>query len=88
VKVIEEVDSFIPELTELNPDVIVITGDHSTPALLKGHSWHPVPTLLYSKYCRADGIDEYGETMCASGGLGRIPANQIMTLAMAYALKT
>ncbi|MCK4590753.1 MAG: 2,3-bisphosphoglycerate-independent phosphoglycerate mutase, partial [Candidatus Latescibacteria bacterium] len=49
VKVIEEVDSCIPRLTGLNPDVVVITGDHSTPSLLKAHSWHPVPVLLFSK---------------------------------------
>ena len=47
VKIIEQVDSMIPLLLDLNPDVILITGDHSTPSLLKYHSWHPVPVLLY-----------------------------------------
>ena len=85
--VIEEIDRFLPKITSLNPDVLIVTGDHSTPALLKGHSWHPVPFLLYSKWCRADHVHEFGETACASGGLGRFPAVEIMPLAMANALK-
>ncbi len=87
VKVIEQVDHALPALIALEPDVIVVTGDHSTPAILKGHSWHPVPVLLYSKWCRRDKFDKFGETGCASGGLGRFPATQIMSLAMAHALK-
>ena len=87
VKVIEQVDNSIPDLTSLEPDVIVVTGDHSTPALLKSHSWHPVPILLYSKWCRPDRVGEFSESACLSGGLGRFPATQIMSLAMANALK-
>jgi 2,3-bisphosphoglycerate-independent phosphoglycerate mutase len=87
VKIIEEVDKALPSLTSLEPDVIVVTGDHSTPALLKGHSWHPVPILLYSKWCRADRVGEFSESACIFGGLGRFPATQIMPLAMANALK-
>ncbi len=87
VTVIEEVDNLLPKLIGLQPDVIVVTGDHSTPALLKGHSWHPVPVLLYSKWCRADKVSEFSESACLSGGLGRFPATEIMPLAMANALK-
>jgi len=87
VRLIEEVDKAMPALTSLEPDVIVVTGDHSTPALLKGHSWHPVPILLYSKWCRTDGVGEFSEQACISGGLGRFPATQVMPLAMANALK-
>jgi len=87
VAVIEEVDSGLPELISLQPDVIVVTGDHSTPALLKGHSWHPVPLLISSRWCRADGVKEFSESACVQGGLGTIPATQIMPLAMANALK-
>jgi len=65
----------------------VVTGDHSTPSLLKGHSWHPVPILLYSKWCRPDRVGEFSESACICGGLGRFPATQIMPLAMANALK-
>ena len=87
VKVIEQVDEALPELTGLQPEVIVVTGDHSTPALLKAHSWHPVPVLLYSPWCRPDRATEFSESACVVGGLGRFPATQIMPLAMAHALK-
>ncbi len=87
VEVLEQIDSTLTELISLEPDVIVVTGDHSTPALLKGHSWHPVPVLLYSKWCRTDRVSEFSEAACIFGGLGRFPATQIMPLAMANALK-
>lgn len=87
VRAIEEVDSAIPELEVLNPDVLVVTGDHSTPAVLKGHSWHPVPVLLISKFCRADDVENFSESSCVKGGLGRISSVDIMPLAMANALK-
>jgi 2,3-bisphosphoglycerate-independent phosphoglycerate mutase len=87
VSVIEQVDSALPQLLELKPEVIVVTGDHSTPAMLKGHSWHPVPVLLYSQWCRSDDIKEFSESACISGGLGRLHATDIMPLAMANALK-
>ena len=84
---LEHIDRLLPGLTNLEPDVIVVAGDHSTPAILKGHSWHPVPVLLYSRYCRPDGVDRFSEQACIAGGLGRIPATDIMLLAMANALK-
>jgi 2,3-bisphosphoglycerate-independent phosphoglycerate mutase len=87
VKVIEEVDSALPQLLNLKPDVIVVTGDHSTPAVLKGHSWHPVPVLIYSQWCRSDDVKEFSELACISGGLGRLHATDIMPLAMANGLK-
>jgi len=87
VRVIEQVDNALPELLTLEPDVIVVTGDHSTPAVLKGHSWHPVPVLVYSRWCRPDRVSEFSESACLSGGLGHFPAMQLMTLAMANALK-
>lgn len=87
VKTIEEVDNALPSVLDLKPDVIIVTGDHSTPALLQGHSWHPVPFLLYSQRCRPDKVREFSESACVSGGLGRFPALDIMPLAMANALK-
>ena len=84
---IEEVDAALPKLTSLEPDVIVVTGDHSSPALLKGHSWHPVPFLLHSRWCRPDQVTEFSERACAMGGLGRFSALDVMPLAMANALK-
>lgn len=87
VSVLEQIDKALPSLTSLEPDVIVVTGDHSTPAIFKGHSWHPVPVLLSSRWCRPDKADEFSETACLNGGLGRFSSTQIMPLAMAHALK-
>jgi 2,3-bisphosphoglycerate-independent phosphoglycerate mutase len=87
VKVLEQVDKTIPEIINLNPDVLVVTGDHSTPAVLHGHSWHPVPVMIYSKYCRSDKVDKFSELEFNTGGLGHIQSTQIMPLAMANALK-
>jgi 2,3-bisphosphoglycerate-independent phosphoglycerate mutase len=85
VQAIEEVDSLIPRLMALEPDVVIVGGDHSSPALLKSHSWHPVPFLVYGKYVRPDGIAEFGERVCARGSLGVMPATHIMPLALANA---
>ncbi|OGS34148.1 MAG: phosphoglycerate mutase [Elusimicrobia bacterium RIFOXYC2_FULL_34_12] len=87
VKIIEQVDKSLPVLTSLNPDVIIITGDHSTPAVHAGHSWHPVPLLIYSKKCRFDKVQRFSETDCISGGLGRIAAREIMPIALSNAGK-
>jgi len=87
VSIIEQVDSALAGLVRLEPDVIVVASDHSTPTLLKGHSWHPVPVLLYSRWCRPDRVSQFAESACLFGGLGRFPAIQIMPLAMANALK-
>lgn len=87
VKAIEEVDRFIPSILKLKPDVLVITGDHSTPSLLKSHSWHPNPILLYSKYVRPDGIRRFTERQCQKGQLGRFPATDIIPLMLANGLK-
>ena len=87
VEVIEEVDRHIPVLVELAPDVIAVTGDHSTPALLKGHSWHPNPFILCSRYERIDDVKEFAEAACAKGGLGRFLAVHEMPLMLAAALK-
>ena len=86
VQEIEKVDALIPRILALNPSVLIITGDHSTPCLMKTHSWHPVPTLLYSKVCRPDGIASFGERACLQGGLGvRFPAFALMSMALANA---
>ena len=87
VSVLEQLDTTVPRILNLEPDVIIVTGDHSTPATMRGHSWHPVPTLIYSKWCRPDKVNEFSESACLSGGMGRFPTSQIMPLAMANALK-
>ncbi len=85
-KIIEEVDQAIPILLALNPDVLIITGDHSTPAALKSHSWHPVPFLLWApKTHRTDLETAFTERNCARGGLGTFPAVETMSLALAHA---
>ena len=87
VKIIEEVDKYIPEVLNLKPDVLVVTGDHSTPALMKGHSWHPNPFMLLSKYIRVDEVKQFNEKECVKGGLGRFLAVDALPLMMANALK-
>ncbi len=87
VAVIEEFDSYVPRVMALKPDVLVVTGDHSTPSLLRAHSWHPVPTMLYSQYCRCDDTSQYNERACTHGGLGQIHAVDLMPLALANAMR-
>jgi 2,3-bisphosphoglycerate-independent phosphoglycerate mutase len=85
VKRTEELDTCVPRIMALAPDVFICTGDHSTPSMLKSHSWHPVPTLLWGKYCRTDGCERFGESECLRGGLGQFEAKNLMTLALANA---
>ena len=83
--VIEEFDSLLPEITGLGVDVFAVTGDHSTPSAMKAHSWHPVPLMISSKYCRGGGVEGFSESSCLSGDLGIIKATEIMPLLLAHA---
>jgi len=85
VKVIEHFDAVLPDILALEPDVILVTGDHSTPAVWKAHSWHELPILLWSKYIRPDRVTQFGERPCMAGGLGHIHHVDLLPLAMAYA---
>lgn len=86
VKVIEVVDSALPVLMACKPDVLMVTGDHSTPARLKSHSWHPVPLLLWApETARPDAETTFGERACARGGLGSFPSAELMPLAFGHA---
>jgi 2,3-bisphosphoglycerate-independent phosphoglycerate mutase len=86
VKVVEEVDQALPILLGLKPDVMVVTGDHSTPATYKAHSWHPVPTILWAPETHmTDRAVAYGERECMGGALGQFPATDLMPLALAHA---
>jgi 2,3-bisphosphoglycerate-independent phosphoglycerate mutase len=87
VAAIETLDAFIPRLVALNPDVLVVTSDHSTPALLSGHSWHPNPFILVSKTAGVDDVAEFTERACGKGLLGRFRALYAMPLMLAHALK-
>jgi 2,3-bisphosphoglycerate-independent phosphoglycerate mutase len=85
VEMIERLDAVIPRVRTLEPDVLIVTGDHSTPSKLRSHSWHPVPTLLWSQACRPDPVMEFGEAYCLRGGLGQFQAMYLMPLALAHA---
>jgi 2,3-bisphosphoglycerate-independent phosphoglycerate mutase len=86
VQIIEGVDAALPTLTNLNPDVLIITGDHSTPATFRAHSWHPVPTLLWAPATHmTDRAQAFGERECLIGALGQFPAVDLMPLALAHA---
>lgn len=83
--VLEHFDEVLPEILALGPDVILVTGDHSTPALWKAHSWHELPVILWSRYVRRDSVAQFGERPCMHGGLGHIDHVDLMPLAMANA---
>ena len=85
VQMIERLDMQIPRLRALQPDVFIVTGDHSTPAKLKARSWHPVPTILVSSTCRTDDLQAFSEAACRYGGLSHFPAKTLMMLALAHA---
>lgn len=87
VAALEELDRRIPDILALHPDVLIVTGDHSTPAVLKGHSWHPVPFLLSSRWSHAAGVKRFTERECAQGPLGTMRAVDLLPLAMAHALR-
>jgi 2,3-bisphosphoglycerate-independent phosphoglycerate mutase len=87
VAAIEALDGFLPRLVALNPDVLAVTADHSTPALLKGHSWHPNPFCLVSRNVLPDDVARFGERDCGRGLLGVFPALQAMPLLLAAGLK-
>ncbi len=85
VKKIEEFDSYLPEFLALEPDVLIITGDHSTPSVLKSHSWHPVPLLIKGPYVLGGTSQVFTERECLKGELGIMPAKHILPIALANA---
>ncbi len=84
---IEEMDAALPALLEAKPDVLIITGDHSTPPSMKAHSWHPVPVLLSADHLRGGDGPTFDEVACRSGQIGTIQSHELMGLAMAHAEK-
>jgi 2,3-bisphosphoglycerate-independent phosphoglycerate mutase len=87
VEALERFDGFVPAVRALNPDVLVVSGDHATPSVLAAHGWQPVPILLWSRYCGADAVSTFTERACAAGTLGTLPAHHLMPLVMANALR-
>lgn len=86
VAVIEEVDAALPALLDLQPDTLIVTGDHSTPAKMQSHSFHPVPTIIWAPAtAMPDPVMSYGERECLKGALGQFPATDLMQLALGHA---
>ncbi len=85
VSVIEEVDALLPKVDALGIDLVMVTGDHCTPALMKSHSYHPVPLLMRGGTTYVDAAGSFGETACRTGALGRFPSRHLMPLALAAA---
>ncbi len=83
--VIEKVDALLPAVDAAKPDVVLVTGDHSTPSLMKTHSWHPVPVLLRGGSAYVDDAASFGETVCRRGALGRFPSKTLLVQALAAA---
>jgi 2,3-bisphosphoglycerate-independent phosphoglycerate mutase len=83
-RAIEAVDALIPRIAALDPDVLVVTGDHSTPAAMAVHSWHPIPLLLRSKWARPT-ADYFGESACRAGDIGTLESRHLMSLVLAHA---
>ncbi len=84
VAAIEEVDAKVPDILQLRPDVFVLTGDHSTPAVLRQHSWHPSPFLIRGEWVRPDRTEAFGERDCDTGALGVFPAQSIMAMMLGH----
>lgn len=83
--VIEATDVALPSLLALKPDVLCVTGDHSTPTLVKGHSWHPVPALIHGRFCFADGFDRFHEKNCRGGSFANLASKDLMAVLLANA---
>ncbi|HQJ56290.1 MAG TPA: 2,3-bisphosphoglycerate-independent phosphoglycerate mutase [Caldisericia bacterium] len=87
LKVIEEFDSYLPEILSLNFDVLCITGDHSTPTIMKSHSFHPVPLLIHSPFVFKGLSERFTEKECLKGELGTIKGEDIISLLLAHSKK-
>ncbi len=87
VRALEALDPLIPQIRALNPDVFMVAGDHATPAIMAAHSWHPVPFMLNSSLTRGEGVNSFDEKACGLGSIGRIPATNIMLLALSHSGK-
>jgi 2,3-bisphosphoglycerate-independent phosphoglycerate mutase len=84
-KAIEELDAALPILLKKRPDVLAITGDHSTPAPMKGHSWHPQPVMIHSACSGSDKLERFTETGANQGSLGVFEAKYLIRYMQAHA---
>lgn len=85
--VIEATDAALPALLALSPDVLCVTGDHSTPVSVKGHSWHPVPALIHGRWCFADGFPRFHEKNCRGGSFANLASKDLMAVLLANAAR-
>jgi 2,3-bisphosphoglycerate-independent phosphoglycerate mutase len=85
VAVVEQVDAALPALLALAPDVLCITGDHSTPVSMQGHSWHPVPALVAARTAFADGYPRFHEKAARAGSIGTLASRDLMAVLLAHA---
>jgi 2,3-bisphosphoglycerate-independent phosphoglycerate mutase len=87
VAALERLDAGLPAIQALRPDVLVVTGDHASPAVLRGHSWHPVPVALAAQHALPNAVERFSERACGAGSLGTLPAHDLMPLVLAHALR-
>ncbi|MEE2700718.1 MAG: 2,3-bisphosphoglycerate-independent phosphoglycerate mutase [Chloroflexota bacterium] len=87
VKALEDLDTYIPQILDLEPDVFIVAGDHASPAIMAAHGWQPVPLLVHSNLTIGDGIVAFNERACLGGSLGTIEAQHLMLLALSHAGK-
>ena len=87
VAALERLDAALPAIEALGPDVLVVSGDHASPAVLSAHSWHPVPVVLAGRYALSDAVARFTERACSTGSLGTLPAHDLMPLVLAHALR-
>jgi len=80
VAAIESLDAVIPQLMDMSPDVVAVTGDHATPSQMAAHSWHSVPVLVHGELVGRDQVERFGERYCTQGALGRRPARELMPI--------
>ncbi len=85
VTAVEAVDQALPGLMEARPDVLAVTGDHSTPVLVRGHSWHPVPVMVWGHWCGADQAPRFHERTARAGSLGVFASRDLMAVLLANA---
>jgi len=85
ISAIERLDAVVPDLMELDPTVIAVTGDHATPSQMAAHSWHPVPVLVRGARAGRDDVERFGERWCRAGGLGLRPSMHLMPILLATA---
>ena len=85
IQIIEEFDKVVPKIQKIGFDVITITGDHSTPAKMKSHSWHPVPILINSKNSFYGNSQRFTEKECLKGTVGTLEAKNLLNIIFAHA---